>query len=155
MIPSPKVATYDLKPEMSAYEVTEAIVTEIKNKTADFICLNFANADMVGHTGVWEAAIKAVETVDKCVAQVVTNGLENGYTIFLTADHGNADYMINADGTPNTAHTLNLVPFFIIDSTWKGSIKPGKLGDLAPTILTVMGLPIPADMTGDILIDHT
>ena len=153
MIPSPKVATYDLKPEMSAYEVTEAIVAEIKNKSADFICLNFANADMVGHTGVWEAAIKAVETVDKCVAKVVTNGLENGYTIFLTADHGNADYMVNADGTPNTAHTLNLVPFFIIDSSWKGTIKPGKLGDLAPTILTIMGLPIPKEMTGEILIN--
>ncbi|MBS1608923.1 MAG: 2,3-bisphosphoglycerate-independent phosphoglycerate mutase [Bacteroidetes bacterium] len=154
MIPSPKVATYDLKPEMSAYEVTDAIVAEIKNKSADFICLNFANADMVGHTGVWGAAIKAVETVDKCVAQVVKNGLENGYTIFLTADHGNADYMVNADGTPNTAHTLNLVPFFIIDSSWKGSIRPGKLGDLAPTILTVMGLPIPKEMTGEILIDN-
>jgi 2,3-bisphosphoglycerate-independent phosphoglycerate mutase len=154
MIPSPKVATYDLKPEMSAYEVTEAIVAEIKNKSADFICLNFANADMVGHTGVWEAAIKAVETVDKCVAQVVTNGLENGYTIFLTADHGNADFMVNADGTPNTAHTLNLVPFFIIDSTWRGSVKPGKLGDIAPTILTMMGLPIPKEMNGEILIDN-
>ena len=154
MIPSPKVATYDLKPEMSAYEVTAAIVAEIKNKSADFICLNFANADMVGHTGVWEAAIKAVETVDKCVAQVVINGLENGYAIFLTADHGNADFMVNADGTPNTAHTLNLVPFFIIDNDWKGSIKPGKLGDLAPTILTIMQLPIPAEMTGDVLIDY-
>jgi 2,3-bisphosphoglycerate-independent phosphoglycerate mutase len=154
MIPSPKVATYDLKPEMSAYEVTEAIVAEIKNKSADFICLNFANADMVGHTGVWEAAIKAVETVDKCVTQVVTNGLENGYTIFLTADHGNADYMVNPDGTPNTAHTLNLVPFFIIDSAWKGTVKPGKLGDIAPTILTMMGLPIPKEMTGEILIDN-
>jgi 2,3-bisphosphoglycerate-independent phosphoglycerate mutase len=154
MIPSPKVATYDLKPEMSAYEVTAAILPEIKNKSADFICLNFANVDMVGHTGVWEAAIKAVETVDKCVAQVVTTGLENGYTIFLTADHGNADYMINADGTPNTAHTLNLVPFFIIDNDWKGTIKPGKLGDLAPTILTIMHLPIPAEMTGEVLIDY-
>lgn len=154
MIPSPKVATYDLKPEMSAYEVTAAIVAEIKNKSADFICLNFANADMVGHTGVWEAALKAVETVDKCVAQVVTNGLENGYTIFLTADHGNADFMVNADGTPNTAHTLNLVPFFIIDNDWKGAIKPGKLGDLAPTILTVMQLPVPPEMTGDVLIDY-
>lgn len=154
MIPSPKVATYDLKPEMSAYEVTDAIVAEINNKSADFICLNFANADMVGHTGIWEAAIKAVETVDKCVARVVTTGLENGYAIFLTADHGNADYMINADGTPNTAHTLNLVPLFIIDNDWKGSLKPGKLGDIAPTILTIMGLPIPKEMTGDILIDR-
>ena len=152
MISSPKVATYDLKPEMSAYEVTEALLPEIKNKSADFICLNYANADMVGHTGVWEAAIKAVETVDKCVGKVATAGLENGYTIFLTADHGNSDYMINEDGTPNTAHTLNLVPFFIIDKEWKGEIQAGKLGDIAPTILTLMKLPIPKEMTGNILI---
>ena len=152
MISSPKVATYDLKPEMSAYEVTEALLPEIKNKSVDFICLNYANADMVGHTGVWEAAIKAVETVDKCVEKVATAGLENGYTIFLTADHGNSDYMINEDGTPNTAHTLNLVPFFIIDKEWKGEIQAGKLGDIAPTILTLMKLPIPKEMTGNILI---
>jgi len=154
MVPSPKVATYDLQPEMSANGVTDAIVSEIQRGEASFICLNFANADMVGHTGVWEAAVKAVETVDSCVQRVVTAGLENGYTIFLTADHGNADYMVNADGTPNTAHTLNLVPFFIIDKTWRGTIKQGKLGDLAPTILTMMGLPIPAEMTGDILISE-
>ena len=152
MIPSPKVATYDLKPEMSAYEVTDALVPEIKNKTADFICLNYANADMVGHTGIWEAAIKAVETVDQCVATVVTAGLENGYAIFLTADHGNSDYMINEDGSPNTAHTMNPVPLFIIDNEWKGKIKPGKLGDIAPTILTLMHLPIPKEMTGEVLI---
>ena len=152
MIPSPKVATYDLKPEMSAYEVTDALLPEIKNKTADFICLNYANADMVGHTGIWEAAIKAVETVDQCVAKVVTAGLENGYAIFLTADHGNSDYMINEDGSPNTAHTLNPVPFFIIDNEWKGKVNPGKLGDIAPTILTVMHLPIPKEMTGEVLI---
>jgi len=152
MIASPKVATYDLKPEMSAYEVTEALLPEIKNKTSDFICLNYANADMVGHSGVWEAAIKAVETVDNCVEKVVTAGLENGYTIFLTADHGNSDYMINEDGTPNTAHTLNPVPFFIIDNRWKGKIKSGKLGDIAPTILTMMDLAVPKEMTGDLLI---
>jgi 2,3-bisphosphoglycerate-independent phosphoglycerate mutase len=152
MIPSPKVATYDLKPEMSAFEVTDAIVPEIEKGEASFICLNYANADMVGHTGVWEAAIKAVETVDKCVERVATAALKNGYTVFLTADHGNADYMINEDGTPNTAHTLNLVPFFIIDANWKGSVKPGKLGDVAPTILKIMGLPIPSEMTGTILI---
>lgn len=155
MIPSPKVATYDLKPEMSAYEVTEALLPEIKNKTADFICLNYANADMVGHTGVWDAAIKAVETVDQCVEKIVTAALENGYTIFLTADHGNADFMINEDGSPNTAHTLNPVPFFIIDKEWKGKIKPGKLGDLAPTILTMMGVAVPKEMTGNILIDNS
>ena len=154
MIASPKVATYDLKPEMSANEVTTALLPELKNKTADFICLNYANADMVGHTGVWEAAIKAVETVDNCVEQIVTTGLENGYTTFLTADHGNSDYMINEDGSPNTAHTMNPVPFFIIDNEWKGKIKPGKLGDIAPTILTMMQLPIPTEMTGEILISH-
>ncbi len=153
MIPSPKVATYDLKPEMSAFEVTDALLPEIKNQSADFICLNYANADMVGHTGVWNSVVKAVETVDKCVKEIVTAALENNYTVFLTADHGNADYIVNEDGTPNTAHTKNLVPFFIIDNEWKGNIKPGKLGDLAPTILTMMKLPIPAEMKGDILID--
>ena len=154
MIPSPKVATYDLQPEMSAFEVTEALLPEINNKTADFICLNYANADMVGHTGFWTAVIRAVETVDTCVEKIITAGLENDYTIFLTADHGNADYMINEDGSPNTTHTMNPVPFFIIDKNWKGNIKPGKLGDLAPTILTMMGLPVPKEMTGNILIDY-
>jgi 2,3-bisphosphoglycerate-independent phosphoglycerate mutase len=152
MIPSPKVATYDLQPEMSAIELTDAIVPELENKTADFICLNFANADMVGHTGVWKAIIKAAETVDKCVERVVTAALKSDYTVFLTADHGNADYAINEDGSPNTAHTLNLVPFFIIDNQWKGPIKNGKLGDIAPTILTMMQLPIPKEMTGNVLI---
>lgn len=152
MAQSPKVATYDLQPEMSAYELTDLLLPEIINKTADFICLNYANTDMVGHTGVWEAAIKAAETVDICVQKIVTAGLENGYTIFLTADHGNSDYLINEDGSPNTAHTLNPVPFFIIDEAWKGTIKPGKLADIAPTILTMMGLAIPEQMTGEILI---
>lgn len=153
MIPSPKVATYDLQPEMSAYEVTNALIPEIENKTADFICLNYANTDMVGHTGIWHAAIVAAETVDKCVERVVTTGLANGYTIFLTADHGNSDYMINEDGSPNTAHTLNPVPLFVIDKDLRGRLRPGKLGDIAPTILTMMGLPIPKEMTGEILID--
>jgi 2,3-bisphosphoglycerate-independent phosphoglycerate mutase len=148
MIPSPKVATYDLKPEMSAIEVTDAILPEIENETADFICLNYANADMVGHTGVFSAGIKAVETVDACVEKVVTAALKHNYTVFLTADHGNADYMINEDGTPNTAHTLNPVPFFIIDNNWKGKIDAGKLGDVAPTILSFMGIPAPGEMTG-------
>ncbi|MFN8242906.1 MAG: 2,3-bisphosphoglycerate-independent phosphoglycerate mutase [Ferruginibacter sp.] len=151
MIPSPKVATYDLQPEMSAFAVTDAILPEIESRSADFICLNYANADMVGHTGVWEAVIKAVETVDTCVERVVTAALKNGYTVFLTADHGNADYEINEDGSPNTAHTLNPVPFFIIDAEWRGTVQPGKLGDLAPSILTMMGLPIPAEMTGKVL----
>ncbi|MFZ9695466.1 MAG: 2,3-bisphosphoglycerate-independent phosphoglycerate mutase, partial [Chitinophagaceae bacterium] len=151
MIPSPKVATYDLQPEMSAQAVTDAIVKEIEGETAHFICLNYANADMVGHTGIWEAAIKAAETVDHSVSRVVTAGLQHGYTIFLTADHGNSDYLINEDGSPNTAHTLNLVPLFVIDKQWTPKVKPGKLGDLAPTILNRMGLPVPSEMTGDIL----
>lgn len=153
MAPSPKVATYDLQPEMSAFELTDLILPEIRGKSADFICLNYANADMVGHTGNWEAAKKAVETVDACVKRIVEAALENDYTVFLTADHGNADYMINEDGSPNTAHTLNPVPFFIIDNTWRGSIQPGKLGDIAPTILWFMGIPIPSEMTGDVLVD--
>ena len=152
MMPSPKVATYDLQPEMSAVELTDALIPEIASRSFDFCCLNYANTDMVGHTGIWSAAIKAAETVDKCVERIVTTGLENGYTIFLTADHGNADYMINEDGSPNTAHTLNPVPFFIIDNNWKGTIKPGKLGDIAPTILTIMGIEIPVEMTGNVLI---
>lgn len=152
MIPSPKVATYDLKPEMSAYEVTDAIVKEIETAPSDFICLNFANADMVGHTGVWNAVIKAVETVDTCVEKVVTAALKQDYAVFILADHGNADYEINEDGSPNTAHTVNPVPFFIVDNHWKGTIKNGKLGDIAPTILTMMSLPIPKEMTGNILI---
>ncbi|MFM1972783.1 MAG: hypothetical protein RL185_1465 [Bacteroidota bacterium] len=152
MAASPKVATYDLQPEMSALELTDKILPEINAGNPDFICLNYANADMVGHTGVFSAVVKAVETVDACVEKVVTAGLNNGYTIFLTADHGNADFMMNEDGSPNTAHSLNLVPFFIIDKDWKGSIQAGKLGDLAPTILTMMELPIPKEMTGTVLI---
>lgn len=152
MVPSPKVATYDLQPEMSAYGITDKLVPEIEKESADFICLNYANTDMVGHTGVFSAAVKAAETVDACVNRVVTAALEHGYTVFLTADHGNADFMINEDGSPNTAHTLNLVPFFVIDKEWRGTLKDGKLGDLAPTILTVMGLPVPQEMTGNILI---
>jgi 2,3-bisphosphoglycerate-independent phosphoglycerate mutase len=152
MIASPKVATYDLKPEMSAIELTNAIIPELENETADFVCLNYANADMVGHTGIWEAVIKAVETVDSCVERVVNTALQHGYAIFLTADHGNADFMINEDGSPNTAHSLNPVPFFIIDNEWKAKIKPGKLADIAPTILHMMGLSIPPEMTGEVLI---
>ena len=152
MIPSPKVATYDLKPEMSAVEVTDSVTQYIAAKQPDFVCLNFANADMVGHTGVWEAVIKAVETVDACVEKVVTTALAHDYTILLTADHGNADYEINEDGTPNTAHTLNPVPLFIISNDWKGQVSNGKLGDIAPTILKIMNLDIPAEMTGNVLI---
>lgn len=151
MVASPKVATYDLQPEMSAYGITDELIPEIEKESADFICLNYANADMVGHTGIWAAAVKAVETVDRCVERVVTAALQHGYTIFLTADHGNADYMINEDGTPNTAHTLNPVPLFVIDKEWKGKLKPGKLADIAPTILTMMGVPVPPEMTGEVL----
>lgn len=153
MIPSPKVATYDLQPEMSAVELTDAIIEEIKNSTADFICLNFANADMVGHTGVWEAIVKAVETVDRSVQRVVETSLANDYTVLLTADHGNADFAINEDGSPNTAHTLNLVPLFLIAGNSRVKLKPGKLADIAPTILSLMDLPIPSEMTGDVLIE--
>lgn len=152
LIPSPKVATYDLQPEMSAEKVTEALLKELKNKSADFVCLNFANADMVGHTGVWDAVIRAVETVDHCVEQVVTQALESGYRVFLTADHGNSDFEINADGSPNTAHSLNPVPFFILSDDFQGEIKNGKLGDVAPTILHFMGIPVPEEMTGSLLV---
>lgn len=153
MVPSPKVPTYDLQPEMSAYGVTDALLPEIRKQEVDFICLNFANADMVGHTGVWNAVVKAVETVDQCVEKVITTALENGYMIFLTADHGNADFMVNEDGTPNTAHSKNLVPYFVIGAGNDIKLHPGKLGDVAPTILKLMNLPLPEVMTGKVLID--
>jgi 2,3-bisphosphoglycerate-independent phosphoglycerate mutase len=153
MCPSPKVATYDLKPEMSAQDIRDKIIPELENKTADFICLNFANPDMVGHTGVFEAAVKACETVDQCNEAVTEVARKNGYAIIIIADHGNADMMINEDGTPNTAHTTNLVPCILVDDSYHGKIKDGKLGDLAPTILTLMGIPIPKEMTGTVLID--
>lgn len=153
MAPSPKdVPTYDLKPEMSARDITDLILPEIEAESADFIVLNFANADMVGHTGVWNAAIKAVETVDECVSRIVPLALQHDYAVFLTADHGNSDYMINADGTPNTAHTLNPVPLFLISKDYGGPLRSGKLGDIAPTMLAYMGISIPAEMTGNILI---
>ncbi len=149
---SPKVATYDLKPEMSAFEIASKINSELKRKSADFIVLNFANADMVGHTGIFEAAVKACEAVDACAESVVTTALENGYTIIVIADHGNSDMMINEDGTPNTAHTTNLVPFIMIDGKDFLPVRDGKLGDLSPTILTLMGVEIPAEMNGEILL---
>lgn len=155
MAPSPKdVPTYDLKPEMSARDITNLIIPEIQGETADFICLNFANADMVGHTGVWEAVVKAVETVDECVSRIVPEALKHGYGVFLTADHGNADYEVNPDGTPNTAHSLNPVPLFLLSNDYKGSLKNGKLGDIAPSILAYMGIGIPEQMTGAILQDE-
>ncbi|MEB2773823.1 2,3-bisphosphoglycerate-independent phosphoglycerate mutase [Algoriphagus sp. D3-2-R+10] len=152
LCPSPKVATYDLKPEMSAFEIASKINGELKKKSADFICLNFANADMVGHTGDFDAAVKACEAVDACAESVVTTALANDYTIIVIADHGNSDMMINEDGTPNTAHTTNLVPCIMVDKNNKLTIKDGKLGDLAPTILKLMGVEKPDDMTGNILL---
>jgi len=146
LCPSPKVATYDLKPEMSAYEIRDAIIPELNKGKVDFVCLNFANPDMVGHTGDMNAAIKACETVDSCANAVVTAGLENGYSTILIADHGNCETMINPDGSPNTAHTTNPVPLILIDNDLK-EIKDGVLGDIAPTILKLMGVEQPESMT--------
>ncbi len=153
MIPSPKVPTYDMQPEMSAREVRDALLPELRAGSADFVVLNFANADMVGHTGSMEAAIKAVETVDACLSDVVEAALAGGYAIIVTADHGNADKMRNQDNTPNTAHTTNPVPIWLIDPQNKdATLRPGKLADLAPTLLTLMNIPIPAEMSGEVLI---
>ena len=151
LCPSPKVATYDLKPEMSAYDLTAALVPELEAKSADFICLNFANGDMVGHTGSMEAAIKACEAVDICVHKVITAALANGYTTLLIADHGNCETMINPDGSPNTAHTTNPVPIILIDNELH-EIHDGILGDLAPTILELMGIEKPMSMTRNSLL---
>jgi len=148
---SPKVATYDLQPEMSAYELRDALIPEIQKGDVDFVCLNFANGDMVGHTGVMEAAIKACEVVDGCVADVVTTALENNYTTILIADHGNCETMINPDGSPNTAHTTNPVPIILIDAEID-HIEDGILGDIAPTILKLMGVKQPEVMTRHALI---
>ena len=148
---SPKVATYDMKPEMSAYEITEELILEIENKTNDFICLNYANGDMVGHTGSFEAAIKACETIDKCVEKVITSCIKSDYTVLLISDHGNCDMMMNEDGSPNTAHTKNLVPLILINSEYK-SISDGILADIAPTILKIMNIEIPSEMTQNPLV---
>ncbi len=152
LCPSPKVATYDLQPEMSANEIASAIIKEIEQQSADFICLNFANPDMVGHTGVFNAAVRACEVVDSCAAQVTSAALEAGYTTIIIADHGNSDVLINEDGSPNTAHTTNLVPCVLIDKELKPALNDGKLGDLAPTILKLMGIDPPVQMTGKCLI---
>ena len=146
LCPSPKVATYDLKPEMSAYDIQDAIIPELQKGTADFVCLNFANPDMVGHTGDMTAAIKACETVDSCAQSVISTALDHGYTTLVIADHGNCDTMINPDGSPNTAHTTNPVPLILVDKDIT-SIKDGILGDIAPTILKLMGIPQPDLMT--------
>ncbi|SFR32028.1 phosphoglycerate mutase [Robiginitalea myxolifaciens] len=151
LCPSPKVATYDLQPEMSAPDIRDAIVDELQNAEADFVCLNFANPDMVGHTGDMAAAIKACETVDACARDVINAGLANGYSTLVIADHGNCDIMINPDGSPNTAHTTNPVPLILVDPDRK-QIKAGVLGDIAPTLLEIIGVPAPEAMTGKSLI---
>jgi 2,3-bisphosphoglycerate-independent phosphoglycerate mutase len=149
LCPSPKVATYDLQPEMSAFGIRDSIVPELEKEEVDFVCLNFANPDMVGHTGVFEAAVKACETVDQCVETVVTTGLKHGYSSIIIADHGNSDYMSNDDGSPNTAHSLNLVPCVLVDNNYQTPIHDGKLADIAPTILALMGIAKPEEMTGN------
>ena len=151
LCPSPKVATYDLKPEMSAYDLKDALIPELQQGDVDFVCLNFANGDMVGHTGIMEAAIKACEAVDQCVKEVVEVALANDYTTIILADHGNCETMFNEDGSPNTAHTTNPVPIIIVDKDIK-EVQPGILGDLAPTILKLMGIEQPQAMTRHSLI---
>lgn len=151
LISSPKVATYDLQPEMSAPEVTEALIKDLEKGTHDMIILNFANGDMVGHTGIYDAICKAVSTIDICTSKVVEAAQKAGYTVLITADHGNADNAVNLDGSPNTAHSLNPVPFIVIDEDIK-DVKDGKLADIAPTILKLMGIPQPEDMTGEALV---
>ena len=154
--PSPKVATYDLQPEMSAADLRDALVPELQARSADFVVLNFANPDMVGHTGVFDAVVKAVETTDACARAVVEAALAAGYASIIIADHGNAEFMRNADGSPNTAHTTNLVPCILVDNDYDGTLADGKLGDLAPTILELMGVPQPPEMTGQSLLrPHT
>jgi len=151
LIDSPKVPTYDLQPEMSAYQVKDAVIKAIDTEKFDFICLNFANGDMVGHTGVYNAIMKAVITVDECVGEVVKAAKNKNYDVLIIADHGNADYALNDDGTPNTAHSLNPVPCILISNEYK-SIREGILADVAPTLLTIMGIAIPEEMTGKVLV---
>jgi len=152
LVASPKVATYDLQPEMSAQGITDAITKDIREHQPDFICLNYANTDMVGHTGDFKAAMKAAEKVDACMQTLIATALEFDYEAIVIADHGNSDFMVNADGTPHTAHTVNPVPCFYISKQPKGNIKDGKLADIAPTILALMGLEQPVDMDGESLL---
>ena len=151
LVASPKVATYDLQPEMSAPEVAEKLIEAIRTGREDMIILNFANGDMVGHTGVYPAICKAVETIDKLVGKVVKEARKAGYSVLITADHGNADYAVNEDGTPNTAHSLNPVQFVVVDPDVK-SVEDGRLCDIAPTILHLMDIPQPEEMTGKVLV---
>jgi len=152
LVPSPKVATYDLKPEMSAYEVKDKLVDAINENKYDFIVVNFANGDMVGHTGIYEAIEKAVVAVDACVKDVIEAAKAQGYEAIIIADHGNADHALNEDGTPNTAHSLNPVPCVYVTENKAAKVEDGRLADVAPTILKIMGLEAPADMNGQILI---
>jgi 2,3-bisphosphoglycerate-independent phosphoglycerate mutase len=151
LIPSPRVATYDLKPEMSAYEVKDAVIRELESGKFDFVCLNFANCDMVGHTGVYEAIEKAVTTVDECAGAVIRSARKNGFDVLVIADHGNADMAVNEDGSPNTAHSLNPVPSILVTDDYR-EIREGILADVAPTLLTIMGIEIPEIMTGKVLV---
>ncbi len=154
LIPSPKVATYDLQPEMSAVEITEALLSHVEDHSPDFVCLNFANTDMVGHTGVFSAAVRAAETVDTCLSRIVPYALHFGYSILIIADHGNSDYMINEDGTPNTAHTTNPVPcIYVSKNQDKVRLSRGRLADIAPTLLDIMGIAQPTAMSGHSLIE--
>jgi 2,3-bisphosphoglycerate-independent phosphoglycerate mutase len=150
MVSSPKVATYDLQPEMSAQEVTDKVVETLKTEDYSLVVLNFANSDMVGHTGIYKAITKAIETVDSCVEQTIETAKKHGYSILLTADHGNSDHAINADGSPNTAHSLNKVPVFVIkdENTEELKMKDGRLADIAPTMLGLMSVDVPGLMTG-------
>jgi 2,3-bisphosphoglycerate-independent phosphoglycerate mutase len=151
LVPSPKVATYDLQPEMSAYEVKDAVIKDMKNNTPNFICLNFANGDMVGHTGVYASIEKAITTVDQCVGEVVETARAKGYDILIIADHGNADNAVNSDGSPNTAHSLNPVPCILVTKDYS-KVDEGILADVAPTLLHIMGVPQPVEMTGKVLV---
>jgi len=151
LVPSPKVPTYDLKPEMSAFEVKDAVIQAMEDEHPDFICLNFANGDMVGHTGVYQAIEKAVVTVDQCAGEVVDAARANGYDVLIIADHGNADHAVNPDGSPNTAHSLNPVPSILVSDDYS-SIGEGILADVAPTLLRVMGIKQPEEMTGKVLV---
>ena len=153
LVPSPKVATYDLQPEMSAYTVKDKLVGAINTQEYDFIVVNFANGDMVGHTGIYNAIAKAVHAIDNCVKDVVEAAKANDYEVIIIADHGNADNAINPDGTPNTAHSLNPVPFIYVTDNNSAKVKNGRLADVAPSILHIMGLEQPADMTGENLIE--
>ena len=153
LVPSPKVATYDLKPEMSAYEVKDKLVGAIKTQEYDFIVVNFANGDMVGHTGIYNAIAKAVHAIDNCVKEVVETAKANDYETIIIADHGNADHALNDDGTPNTAHSLNPVPFIYVTDNNSATVKDGRLADVAPSILHILGMEQPADMTGENLIE--